>query len=216
MKVLFCNIAWMQYYKGIYLGIDEPLNGGEFVKKTGDAHEKYNFYKDPTEDGEKCLGYFATKSSNGVSGNQLHIEKFKDVEKSENQVDDVLVIWCATHINENRTVIVGWYKNATVYRNYQEKVFTNADGSEYSQFYNVVANAEDCVLLPALARSRYTLWNVPRRRKGCSYGFSSANYWFATEEAAKLYVSEKVKLINNYAGENDLEVYPVLTEDVES
>lgn len=43
MRILFCNIAWMNYYKGIVWGKDEPQNGGSYVKETLDAHEKYNF-----------------------------------------------------------------------------------------------------------------------------------------------------------------------------
>ena len=43
MKILFCNIAWMDYYKGIMKGIDEPKNGGSYVSENGDAHEAYNF-----------------------------------------------------------------------------------------------------------------------------------------------------------------------------
>lgn len=31
MKILFCNIAWMDYYKGIVNGIDESKNGGSYV-----------------------------------------------------------------------------------------------------------------------------------------------------------------------------------------
>lgn len=43
MRILFCNIAWMNYYKGIIQGKDEPQNGGSYVKENLDAHEKYNF-----------------------------------------------------------------------------------------------------------------------------------------------------------------------------
>ena len=42
MRILFCNIAWMNYYKGIIQGKDEPQNGGSYVKENLDAHEKYN------------------------------------------------------------------------------------------------------------------------------------------------------------------------------
>lgn len=34
MRILFCNIAWMNYYKGIIWGKDEPQNGGSYVKET--------------------------------------------------------------------------------------------------------------------------------------------------------------------------------------
>ena len=43
MRILFCNIAWMEYYRGIIPGEVIPNSGGSFVKKNQDAHEKYNF-----------------------------------------------------------------------------------------------------------------------------------------------------------------------------
>lgn len=42
MKILFCNIAWMNEYKGI-TEEDEPQGGGAYVREHADAHEKYNF-----------------------------------------------------------------------------------------------------------------------------------------------------------------------------
>lgn len=52
MRILFCNIAWMNYYKGIVWGKDEPQNGGSYVKETLDAHEntilkQYRLQKNP-------------------------------------------------------------------------------------------------------------------------------------------------------------------------
>lgn len=43
LRILFCNIAWMDYYKGIVPGKDEPKGGGSYVNENLDAHEKYNF-----------------------------------------------------------------------------------------------------------------------------------------------------------------------------
>ena len=47
MRVLFCNIAWMDYYKGKIEGVDIPQNGGSFVAENVDAHEAYNFESVP-------------------------------------------------------------------------------------------------------------------------------------------------------------------------
>ena len=33
MRILFCKIAWMNYYKGIIQGKDEPQNGGSKFKE---------------------------------------------------------------------------------------------------------------------------------------------------------------------------------------
>ena len=72
LRILFCNIAWMDYYKGIVPGKDEPKGGGSYVKENLDAHEKYNFdivflSKDAGyPEGEYCLGFVETKSTKGV------------------------------------------------------------------------------------------------------------------------------------------------------
>ena len=95
----------MDYYKGIVPGKDEPKGGGSYVKENLDAHEKYNFdvvslSKDAGyPEGEYCLGFVETKSTNGETRNQLKIEKIDGCEafKNETQVDDVLVVYCALY-----------------------------------------------------------------------------------------------------------------------
>lgn len=216
MKILFCNISYMEYYKGMP-EIDKPTGGGAWVSENGYGHEMYNFQPEKlsfeNEEGEYCLGFFETKSTNGQS-NQLHIEKIRECGsyKNEDSVDDVLVIWCATHPAHRFTTTVGWYRHATVYRNYQELIFNGLKGGEYIQYYNVIAKAEDCVLLPTSLRSRKLEWEVPRRKaKGRNYGFGRANVWFAEEsgnENIEKYLKELERKINDYYGENWLNKYP--------
>ena len=205
MRILFCNIAWMKEYSGNLDGNDRPLSGGSYVDKTGDAHEKYNFTSVRfDEDGENyCLGFFETKSHDGVNVNQMHIEKITGCElcKDEEFVEDVLVIYCAKHPAHNFTTVVGWYKHATVYRYYQEAIVNDNE----SQFYNALAKAEDCVLLPLSARSRKTLWEVPRKSGGRKYGFGRANVWYASEDDSHLqdYLKRLVAQIEDYREENE-------------
>ena len=47
MKVLFCNIAWMRWYKGVIPNVDVPVNGGSFVNENQDGSECDNFWKVP-------------------------------------------------------------------------------------------------------------------------------------------------------------------------
>ena len=159
LRILFCNIAWMNYYKGIVPGKDEPKGGGSYVNENLDAHEKYNFDVVPLSkeagypEGEYCLGFVETKSTNGETRNQLKIEKIDGCEacKNETQVDDVLVVYCALYPDaiEKETYVVGWYKHATVYRNYEVIRFPSDDEEGYyDQAYNAIAKKEDCVLLP--------------------------------------------------------------------
>ncbi|MPQ44528.1 hypothetical protein [Clostridium tarantellae] len=206
-RILFCNIAWMDKYQGITPN-DKPVNGGSYVEHTKNAHEASNFlprhFTVDDESSEYCLGFFETKSTNGNARNQLHIEKIDSgINKTIESIDNVLVIWCAKCPSNDFTSVVGWYKNATVYRYYQEVEI----GSESIQAYNILAKAEYCVLLPTNIRSRRTMWWVPRvaKRNGPSYGFGQANVWFANEKDNKgkeNYLNKIIGLIDNYDGEN--------------
>lgn len=206
MKILFCRIAHMKYYKGIKEYKDEPKNGGKYVEETGDAHEKYNF-KERFIDGENvCLGFFETKSTNGEYSNQVHIEKIKGCKKSDNIIDNVLVIWCATAY-ENEFMIVGWYKNATVYRYYEEHKFDD----DYIQSYNVKANSKDCFLIPADGSRRS--WKVATKKRMKTYGFGSRPpVWYANEEESENYIEDLIKRIENYNDGNWLNYTPNIKE----
>lgn len=221
MRVLFCNIAWMKYYKGNFgPAIDEPIGGGSYVKDTKDGSEKYNF--DTVEmhfanheftDGVYCLGFVETKAL-GDKSNQLHIEKIDGCEACSNDesVEDVLVIYCATHPAHKFTTIVGWYSHATLYRDYRSAVFTSGENEEYIQWYNAIAKTENCVLLPTKERSHKTVWGVPRKQTGASYGFGRSNVWFAQNPEKNPLLTEFLhrvtKQIEEYDGENWLDQYP--------
>lgn len=221
MKLLFCNILWLDYYKGVFEKIDIP-QGGKNSAKTKDALEKYNFEKvhldfpdGSAESGEYCLGYVEIKQTKS-SKNQLHIEKIDGCEEytKENQVEDVLVVYCAKHPAYGFTTVVGWYNHATVFRNYQEINFTSGDSGEdiYVQKYNAIAKAEDCLLLPHKERSKKSRWSVPRKQHGAAYGFDQSNVWIPQKKDNNQYQNEFidriVKQIQEYDEENWLEKYP--------
>lgn len=202
MRVLFCNIAWMKFYRGKMVGFDEPISSAEYVRLFGEGHEQYNFDTVSLDDGvEVCLGYFSTKSMDGQKDNKLHIERIEGVSSEADFAKNVLVIWCAPqYTTDKRTVVVGWYKNATVFREYQDMEFDEG----YIQYYNVLANADDCVLLPFAERNRYC-WNVPRKhKKGAAFGFGQANQWYASEEKAQPFIAKLIEQINIYSGTNDM------------
>ncbi len=218
MRMIFFNIAWMDYYKG-RSEIDRPIGGGSYVQETGFANEMYNFKPErlilagETVEDEYCFGVFETKSTKGLS-NQLHIEKIRGCEllKNEASAEDVLVVYCATHPAHHFTTVVGWYRHATVYRLYQRQMFKAVNGEDCPQDYNAIAKAKDCVLLPRSLRAQQLEWEVPRRKaKGRSYGFGQANVWFA-EDKDNQYQEEWLKKIlgkiENYNGENWLYRYP--------
>lgn len=214
-SVVFCKISSMKYYKGAGPR-DQPFNGGSFVRENGYGHEEYNFLvreiPDDWEDesgavpaGDYCLGFVETKGTLAGKSNQLHVEKIYGVGDSFKRapyVSGVTVVWCATS-DLNETAVVGWYKNATVFREYQ--VF--ADENDQERVYNVLAKEEDCVLLPQGTRHRH-IWSVPSKKYTKVFGFGQALLWYAQEERAMPYLERLIENINGYCGENWLNTFP--------
>ena len=205
MKILFCNIARMKYYKGIIPGVDTPQFGGDYVKRTGDAYEKNNFLPVEVNGEEFCFGFFETKNTTGKRSNQLHIEKIEGVPEKSEVADGVLVIWCAVH--NSGTAVMGWYKNATVYRHYIEAEPPADDELHGPRTFIIKAKAADCTLLPYGDRNM-RMWWVPRKQQTRSFGFGRANVWFAQEDSAVPYLEKLVAQIDAYHGENWLKKYP--------
>src|ERR1039458_2088404 len=99
-RLIFLNVAWMSKYEG--LKGDTMSGGAKQGVDQGWGHEMLNFqpYKG------KMYGYAPAPFGT------IKVEKL-GAAKGADSVDGVLVIWVA------RSRIVGWYKNATVYRREQ-------------------------------------------------------------------------------------------------
>ncbi len=193
MRILFCNIAWMKYYRGNGFKGDRPYNGGSYVEKHNDAAECMNF----KVIGGKCYGNVSIGSPNQEDARRgvyrkLRLENFNPAYKGLDKIDDVLVVWVA---RENRpggsTRIVGWYRNATVYRDYQ--CFKNYI------YCNVLADSNNCYLLDERDRKK----TIPQAGKGAySYGKGESNVWYARGDEAKSFVSSVIDYINQCSSTN--------------
>lgn len=109
MNILYCRVGWMEAYKG---NSDErPIGGGSY-NKNEIGYEIYNYlsYKG------SYFGYVETGTSNTgqEQHKSIHLEKIRGDRKA-NSARDVLVVWVATRPSGGQ-YILGWYKNATVYR----------------------------------------------------------------------------------------------------
>ena len=153
--VVFARVADMQYYQGI-TDQDVPMNGGSYVKDTGRAHECYNFQPvvQDGEDYEKCLGFFMMIGGKGAE--QLHIEKMPGCEafKHEDAVEGVTVVFVSRALSSKNMRVVGFYKDAVVYRYPQFMEFSGG----YCQQYQFEAQKENCVLLPYSERFSNSEW----------------------------------------------------------
>ena len=189
-RILFCNIAYMKYYNVDIIN-DIPVNGGEYVRISKDATEKYNFHE---EDDGCYYGFVETKYADSYTTakqpKQIHIENIDREYKNNDKIDDVTVIFCAKSNILNKTVIVGWYKNATVFRNRKHY--------EVGRAYNICAKANDSYLIPEL----YRRFEIPRAKESDkSIGFGQSNVWYANTPECRKYVAKVIDYIDNYTQE---------------
>ena len=204
--IIFARVADMKYYRGI-TDKDKPYNGGSYVANTGYAHECYNF--DPiifdNDDQEYCLGFSQLPgySKNGKEI-ELHIEKIPGcgLMGKEDKIEDVIVVFCSKACNSRNMRVVGFYKNATVFRQQQVCCF----GEDEYQAYNFIAKKEDCVLLPYRERHSQGKWYVPSSNKNhSSFGFGRSNIWYAANSKNKdeiAYVNRMIECVETHDGEN--------------
>ena len=196
MKILFLKIPSMKYYKGAVSGEDMPFGAGGTALEPDIVYEKYNFDPVKAPNGEFCLGYF------DAGEDELHIENIEGTGMEDDTAENVLVIWCAEY-TDGRTTVVGWYGDASVGRYYDALEF---DGG-YTQTYNIVDDAENCVLLPFNERGSLK-WNIPVKNSSSAFGISRANIWFASEKEAGAFIENLAGEIGRYNGENWLHRYP--------
>jgi len=167
-KMIFFNTGWMENYQG--LEDDSIAGGGSFVQRYNESRdadsyppcEIYNFH--PYE------GYMYGFVR--IAAGSIRIERL-GASRSDDFIDGVLVVWVAKSPSDG-TVIIGWFKNATVYRDCQ----LPPEGSRRKREgrpewgYRVSAKEEDCRLLPIERR----VLRVPRGGKG---SMGQSNVWYA-------------------------------------
>ena len=170
-KMVFLRVGWMHRYRGI-TGGDTISGGGAYVTEHGYGHEVFNFqpfkeamygYVQPPGHHERWMNGKINLSRLGASA-------------KDKSVSDVLVVWVATSPSGG-AFVVGWYRNATVYREWQSAPLGAARRySDTDCGYYVTASIKDAVLLPPDER----VLSIPQRGRG---GFGQSNIWYADNRA---------------------------------
>lgn len=172
VPILFLRIGWMRFYQG--LSDDDQIHGGgEFVREHGYGHEMFNFlpfngryygYVRPTSGGAAYV--------ESVDGAGIKLERM-GAAKHANEITGATVVWVSSP-PDGGAFIVGWYRNATIYREHQpapnesNRIYK---GEEFG--YYVSAATEDAMLLEATARN----FPIPRGK-----GFmGQSNVWYAND-----------------------------------
>jgi 5-methylcytosine-specific restriction protein A len=165
MAIVFCNIGWMNDYDGNH---GDPIKRGGAYNKDEVGHEVCNF----TPCDGKVYGYVQPTG-------RIAVERL-GAARSSDRVDDVTVIWTAGP-DGGGTAIVGWYTNATIFRDLQKipKPSQKHQLNNLSE-YRIVASAENAYLIPSTERD----FPIPRGVRG---GIGQSNVWYADKpEAADL------------------------------
>lgn len=172
-RILFCNVGYLEFYDSA-LDTKPIENGGEYPRKNKTGGEINNFRV--YEDG-KCYGFVEQGSINATQ-KTIHIERIDSNYKGKDEIPNVTVVFCANSPLINKTVIVGWYKNATVFRRVKE-----LNGIRY----NITANGDDAVRIPEKDRTM----EFSRANSG-KFGFGESNLRYADEdsEEVKRFVSK--------------------------
>jgi hypothetical protein len=93
---------------------------------------------------------------------------------SDDRIDGALVVWLAKAPETGRTLIVGWYENATVYRRARDGGIRINNEDLY---YSVEARSADARLLVPVART----FEVPSSRRKPGEGFGQKPTWYGAE-----------------------------------
>ena len=127
MRIMFCNIPWRENY----IGEDDALESEPL------CFESYNFY----EIDNYYYGYCN-------KGQNIDLQKFKNIGVEDLKAKNILVVW----VSKNK--IIGWYKNAQIYKECNINNIFNA--RRYEMVYNIKAKAKDCTLIPAISRAIFS------------------------------------------------------------
>lgn len=177
MPVLFCNIGWMSRYDGI--DGDSIQRGGAYNKEAI-GHEVCNF----SNVDSKVYGYVRLDGC-------IKIMRL-GAGKNDESIEGVTVIWVASP-DSGGTAIVGWYKNATVFRDPQKikkgSCLQKKNGLNGYR-YRILADASNATLLPIEKRG----FMVPRAVKG---GIGQSNVWYADGPESADLVERALKLVNS-------------------
>ena len=173
--LLFVRIGWARDYRGD--PADMPVGGGSYTKRHR-GHERFNFKADRG----RVYGYIP-------AGKQLDLRRINPA-VSGSFVTGVLVVYVATTKQKRGQYVVGWYENATVYRDSQP---APGKGRQRVRYY-AMTDQNDAVLVPEPTRNE----RVPRGKN--AMGTRDICYTLAKNGTRKPmpWVARILRYVNNY------------------
>ncbi|HUG82134.1 MAG TPA: DUF3883 domain-containing protein [Bryobacterales bacterium] len=172
-RVFFMNVGWMSGYRG--MDGDSITGGGKHVEEHRFGHEILNF-----------LPYRGRNYGYGTAANDVIALERIAATNGADYLDGVLVVWVA------RSVVVGWYQNARLYRKWQDPpVGSNRVYQNDPIGYYATAKTSDCTLLDRDAR----MLRVPRARE--VEGGMGRYVWYAEDPLHRGFLQRLFALVES-------------------
>lgn len=170
-NIIFLRIAWMTDYRGRTRS-DTPKGAGSFVDEYEDGGEVCNFYKI----GTKYYGFARVQGNKNIRLQRL------GADVNDEYLDDLTIIFFAKNPDTGGQYIVGWYKNARLYKAVQHlKRGLRKDHPEYKSVASSVHLVDES--------DRW--FDIPQDGPGQS------NVWYVTEYHDQSYLNSVLKYIQN-------------------
>lgn len=164
--MIFFNVGWMRRYGGTFA--DDLTTGRHgHLKDNEHGAEAFNF----APVGGRLYGYRPPGDRN------IAIERL-GAKRGDERIEGVTVVWMALHRESGNTVVVGWYRNATVLRE-PAPLPASATGRDFGE-YMVTARVEDSRLLTPQARQFRVLSS--HRRVG---GFGQSPTFYDNDDTVR-------------------------------
>lgn len=176
--IIYFNIGWMRDYKGPVVD-DRTIGAHGHLREHWHGGECFNFV--PT--GKRTVRGYRPPGSH----EETNITRM-GARGSDSEISGALAVWLAKEPGTNRTLIVGWYQNATIFRKARARgIILNGQQVDYTAETKI----EDAILLPPLSRT----FEVRSSRVLPGSGFGQKPTWYGVPE-----INERVrKYISNYA-----------------
>ncbi len=160
MAILICRVAWMPGYQSD----NEPAKGGgSYVNEGNVPHESRNFL--PV--GDTYYGY--VKNRGKININRL------GAQNGDESISGVSVVFCAEEPKSGAFLVIGWYSDATVYREPIERPEQDPLGRQVyfkAAEATPIGKAERCFPIPRV------------QDRGPFGGVGQRNIWYGLNAAA--------------------------------
>jgi hypothetical protein len=157
--LLFANVGWMNAYRGPK---GDPIHGNfGYLKDNKIGHESWNF----APLAGRLFGYVPGRINLKALGGSARDES----------IDGITVVWIARNPRTGETVVVGWYRNATIYS--VEHQISRTRASDFDVVYQIAAPVQGSRLLGEDER----FFKIPTEKKKGNLGQSPV--WYGGTDA---------------------------------